>query len=83
MRSITESRRGRAVIVMDKFAVPIGLPGLTVVRGECLLPLCYNLRTFGIHCPDVADDNRYAVESIRFFRKSLRCNQSCRLQAAE
>jgi hypothetical protein len=52
---------------MDKFVVPIGLPGLTVVRRKRLLPLCYNLRTFGIHCPGVADDNRYAVESIRSF----------------
>jgi hypothetical protein len=66
-RSFTELRRGRAVIVMDKFVVPIGLPGLTVVRRERLLPLCYNLRTFGIHCPGVADDNRYAVERIRSF----------------
>ena len=61
-RSIAESRRGGAVIVMDKFVVPIGFPGLTVVRRKRLLPLCYNLRTFGIHCPGVADDNRYAVE---------------------
>ena len=68
-RSITESRHGRAVIVMDKFVVPIGLPDLTVVRRKSLLPLCYNLRTFGIHCPGVADDNRYPVESIRSFEQ--------------
>src|SRR5215469_7523179 len=59
------SRRGCAVIIMDKFVVPIGLPGLTVVGRKRLFPLRHNLRTFRVNRPGVADGNWYAVGSIR------------------
>lgn len=77
-----QSRSGRAVVIMDEFVVPIGLPGLTVVLGERLLPLCCDRRAFGVqsllpfclnrwalgvHCPGKADEDGYAVESIGSF----------------
>src|SRR5215472_2416014 len=64
---------------MDKLIEPVGFPSFTFVGRERLLPLRYDLRTFevkrllplicnlrtlGVHCPGVADENRCAVEGI-------------------
>src|SRR5580704_17258327 len=65
---------------MNKFIVPIGLPGLAAVRRKRLLPLRHNgradrvhrafplrrsRRALGVQCPGIADHDGHAVECVR------------------